>query len=155
MMTPISRFLRALFLYLCTATTAVAQQLSAPEAQPGTITGTVLDFRGDVVSQATVVLQGPNRDDVRSIAAQENGSFKFDSVNAGIPYHLSVSAKGFANWTSNEVILAPGQYLILTGINLRLAVVEVTVTVVPSEELAAQQVKAQVQQRIAGVLPNF
>jgi hypothetical protein len=133
----------------------VAQQVSAPEAQPGTIVGTVLDFRGDVVSRATVVLQGPNRDDVRSIPAQENGSFKFDSVNAGIPYHLSVSAAGFANWTSNEIILTPGQYLILTGINLRLARVEVTVTVVPSQELAAQQLKAQEQQRIVGILPNF
>src|SRR5262245_51505430 len=155
MMTPISRSVRALFLYLCTATMTVAQQLSAPEAQPGTIVGTVLDFRGDVVSQATIVLQGPDLDDVRSIAAQESGSFKFDSVNAGIPYHLSVRAPGFANWTSNEIILAPGQYLILTGINLRLAVVQVTVTVVPPEELAAQQLKAQEQQRIVGVIPNF
>ena len=152
---PISRSVRALFLYLCTATVTVAQQLSAPAAQPGTIVGTVLDFRGDVVSQATVVLQGPNLDDVRSIAAQENGSFKFDSVNAGIPYHLSVSAPGFANWTSNKIILAPGQYLILTGINLRIAPVQVTVTVVPSEELATQQLKSQEQQRIVGVLPNF
>jgi len=152
---PISRSVRALFLYICTATMAVAQQLSAPEAQPGTIVGTVLDFRGDEVSRATVVLQGPNRDDVRSIPAQENGSFKFDSVNAGIPYHLSVSAAGFTNWTSKEIVLAPGQYLIMTGINLRLAPVEVTVTVVPSEELAAQQLKAQEQQRIVGVIPNF
>jgi len=133
----------------------VCQQLSASEAQPGTITGTVFAFRDDVVSRATVVLQGPNRDDVRSISAQENGSFKFDSVNAGIPYHLSVSAKGFANWTSNKIILAPGQYFILTGINLRIAPVQVTVTVVPSEEVAAQQLKAQEQQRIVGVLPNF
>jgi hypothetical protein len=133
----------------------VAQQLSAPEPQPGTIVGTVLDFRGDAVSRATVVLQGPKRDDVRSIAAQENGSFKFDSVNAGIPYHLSVSAARFANWTSNEIILAPGQYLILTGISLRLARVEVTVTVVPPEVLATQQLKAQEQQRIVGVIPNF
>ena len=152
---PISRCVRALFFYICTATMTVAQQLSAPEAQPGTIIGTVLNFRGDVVSRATVVLRGPNRDDVRSISAQENGSFKFDSVNAGIPYHLSVSAAGFANWTSNEIILAPGQYLILTGINLRLAPVQTTVTVVPSEELAAQQLKAQEQQRIGGVIPNF
>jgi Carboxypeptidase regulatory-like domain len=152
---PIPRSLRALFWCICTTTMTVAQQLSAPEAQPATIVGTVMDFKGDVVSQATVVLQGPNRDDVRSIAAQENGSFKFDSVNAGIPYHLSVSAAGFANWTSNEITLAPGQYLILTGINLRLAPVQVTVTVVPSEGLAAQQLKAQEQQRIIGVIPNF
>src|SRR5215469_9759516 len=105
MMTPpISRSVRALFLCICTATMTVAQQLSVPEAQPGTIVGTVLDFRGDVVSRATVVLQGPKRDDVRSIAAQENGSFKFDSDNGGIPYHHSASAPGLATWTSNQII---------------------------------------------------
>jgi hypothetical protein len=152
---PISKFLRTLFLCICAATMAPAQQLATPEAQPGTIVGTVLDFRGDVISGASVVLQGPSRDDVRPIAAQENGSFKFDSVKAGIPYHLSVTAPGFANWTSNEIILAPGQYFILTGINLRLATVQVTVTVVPPQELATQQLKAQEQQRIVGVIPNF
>jgi hypothetical protein len=152
---PISRSVRALFLFICAATMTVAQQLSAPEAQPGTIIGTVLDFTGNVVSRATVVLQGPNRGDVRSISAQENGSFKFDSVKAGIPYHLSVSAAGFVSWTSNKIILAPGQYLILTGINLRLARVETTVTVVPPEVRARQQLKAQEQQRIIGVIPNF
>jgi hypothetical protein len=115
----------------------------------------VLDLRGDLVSRARVVLQGPTPDDLRPIAAQENGSFKFDSVKAGIPYHVSVSAPGFATWTSNEIILRPGQFLILTGINLRLARVEVTVTVVPSDVLATEQVKAQEQQRIAGVIPNF
>src|SRR5215472_2549984 len=107
MPTPISTSLRMLVLCICAATMTPAQQLSAPEAQPGTIVGTVLDFRGDVVSRARVVLQGPNPDDVRPIAAEENGSFKFDSVNAGIPYHLSVSAPGFATWTSNGIILAP------------------------------------------------
>jgi hypothetical protein len=76
-------------------------------------------------------------------------------VKAGIPYHVSVSAPGFATWTSNEIILRQGQFFILTGINLRLARVEVTVTVVPSDVLATQQLKAQEQQRIAGVIPNF
>src|SRR5260370_19663187 len=112
---PISRSLRALFWCICTATMTVAQQLSAPEAQPATIIGTVLDFRGDVVSHATVVLQGPNRDDVQSIAAQEKRSFKFDPVKPRTPYHLSVRATGVANSTSNEIILEPGQYLILTS----------------------------------------
>jgi hypothetical protein len=89
------------------------------------------------------------------MAAQENGFFRFDSVKAGIPYHLSVSAPGFASWTSNEIMVAPGQYLALTGINLRVAPVRVTVNVVPSEVLAVEQVKAQEQQRIAGIIPNF
>jgi Carboxypeptidase regulatory-like domain len=144
-----------LFLWICAATTTLAQQVSAPEPKPGTIVGTVLDFKGGVVSGASVVLRGANGADVQPIVTQENGFFKFDSVKAGIPYRVSVSAKGFADWTSNEIKLAPGQYLILNGISLRVAGVRVTVNVVPSEEIAAQQLKAAEQQRIIGVIPNF
>ena len=152
---PISKSLRTFFLCICAATMTGAQQLSAPEPQAGTIVGTVLDPRGDVVSRAKVVLQGPDRDDVRPLAAQENGFFRFDSVKAGVPYHLSVSAPGFADWTSSEIMVAPGQYLTLAGIKLRVARVQVTVNVVPNEALAIEQVKAQEQQRIAGIIPNF
>lgn len=144
-----------LFLCICAGTTTVAQQISAPEPRPGTITGTVLDPNGAAVPQASVVLGGPNPDDVRSSVADQNGFFRFDSVKAGIPYHLTVGAKGFANWTSSDITLAPGQYFIATDIKLRLAAVQVTVDVVPTEELAVQQVKAQMQQRLIGFIPNF
>jgi uncharacterized membrane protein YkvA (DUF1232 family) len=156
MITPrIPKSVCTLFLCICAATTTVAQQVSTPEPQLGTIVGTVLDPSGAVVSRARVVLRGANGEDVRPMVTQESGFFKFDSVNAGIPYHVSVSAKGFADWTSNEIILAPGQYLILTGINLQVAAAQVTVNVVPPEELAVQQLKAAEKQRIVGVLPNF
>lgn len=151
----IPKFVRTLFLCICAATTAVGQQLSAPEPQRGTIVGTVLNFRGGVVSRASVVLRGANGEDVLSMVTQENGFFRFDSVQAGIPYRVSVSAQGFANWTSNQIVLAPGQYLMLNGINLRVAPAHVTVNVVPSEELAIEQVKAEQQQRIVGIIPNF
>ena len=144
-----------LFLYICAATTTVAQQISAPEPRPGTIIGTVLDPNGATVPQASVVLGGRNPDDVRSSVTQEDGFFRFDSVKAGIPYHLTVSAKGFANWTSSDITLAPGQFFITTGIELQVAGVQVTVDVVPTEQLAVQQLKAQEQQRIIGVIPNF
>lgn len=144
-----------LFLYICAATATVAQQISAPEPQPGTIIGTVLDSTGAAVPQARVVLGGRNEGDVRSLVTQQTGFFRFDSVKAGIPYRITVSAKGFADWTSNDITLAPGQYFIASGITLRVADVQVTVTVVPREEIAVQQLKAQEQQRIVGVIPNF
>jgi hypothetical protein len=144
-----------LFLYICAATATVAQQISAPEPQPGTIIGTVLDSTGAAVPQARVVLGGRNEGDVRSLVTQQTGFFQFDSVKAGIPYRITVSAKGFADWTSNDITLAPGQYFIASGITLRVADVQVTVSVVPREEIAVQQLKAQEQQRIVGVIPNF
>jgi hypothetical protein len=76
-------------------------------------------------------------------------------VKAGIPYRITVSAKGFADWTSNDITLAPGQYFIASGITLRVAGVQVTVNAVSREEVAVQQVKAQQQQRIIGLIPNF
>lgn len=133
----------------------VVQQISAPDPQPGTVVGTVLDFRGDVIPRANVVLRGPSADDVQPTLTQENGFFRFDSVKAGIAYHVSVSAAGFADWTSNEIVLTPAQNLILSGINLRLRVVEVTVNAASSEEVAMEQVKTEEQQRIVGIIPNF
>lgn len=148
-------FLCSFFLVVCFAATAVAQQVSSPEPQPGTIVGTVLDFTGDIVPNATVVLQGPNRNDERRISANDNGFFKLDSVRQGTPYRVTISANGFADWTSDQIVLSPSQYFILSGVKLHIASVQVSVTVSPVEEVAVQQLKAEESQRIAGILPNF
>ena len=144
-----------LIISICPATTALAQQPSAPAPQPGTIVGTVLDFTGGVITGATVLLEGPSHNTERQVLTQGNGFFKLDGVKPGTPYHISVSAKGFADWKSDDIILTPGQYLILTGVNLRVATVQVTVSVVPPEQIAVEQVKAQEKQRFAGFIPNF
>jgi len=148
-------FLCSFFLVACFAATAIAQQLSVPEPQTGTIVGTVLDFTGDIVPNATVVLQGPNRNDERRISAQDNGFFRLDGVKQGTPYRVTISANGFADWTSDQIVLAPSQYFILSGVKLHIASVQVSVTVSPVEEVAVQQLKAEESQRIAGIFPNF
>jgi len=144
-----------LFLYICAATATVAQQIPTSEPQPGTIIGTVLDSTGAAVPQARVVLKGRNEGDVRWFVTQQTGFFRFDTVKAGIPYRITVSAKGFADWNSNDITLAPGQYFMASAIELKVATAQVTVTVVPSEQIAVEQLKAQKQQRIVGVIPNF
>jgi len=151
----ISRSICILFVAVWAGTTAVAQQLSNPEPQPGTIVGTVLDVTGGVVPGATVVLEGSSRKDDRRVSTQDTGFFKLDGVKAGTPYHVSITAEGFATWTSDEITLKPNQYFVLPGVSLRVASVQVTVTVIPSEEVALQEVKAEEQQRIAGIIPNF
>jgi len=155
-MTPqIPKFLCALIICTCAATTTVAQQLLAPEPQPATIVGTVVDFTGGVVPGAIVRLKRPDQNDDQQVLTQENGFFKLDRVKPGIHYRVTISSKGFANWTSDDVKLAPGQYFILSNINLRIANVQSSVTVVPSEQLAVQQLKAEEKQRVFGVVPNF
>jgi len=144
-----------LFVCISAATMTLAQQVLPSAPQTGTIIGTVLDVNGGTIPSASVVLQGPTPDDHRALVTKDNGFFKLDGVKPGIPYHAIVIAQGFANWTSNEVIVEPGQFFILNGITLRVATVQVTVSVVPPEQLAVEQVKALEQQRILGFIPNF
>jgi hypothetical protein len=144
------------FLILSVTGAAVAQQISAPEPQTGTIIGTVTDVNSGTVPGAAIVLEGPSPTDTKRVETNDDGFFQLDHVNPGIPYHVTISANGFATWISPEVTLRPGQYLELTGIQLRIAVAVTTVTAVLStEEIARQQVQIEEKQRVLGFIPNF
>lgn len=154
MLRPTGRAFVTLF-YVLVAAAAVAQQTSAPEPAPGTIIGTVLDTNGGEIPGADITLQDASGSAVQHVAAQDNGSFQFSGVKPLMPFRVSVAAQGFAAWRSNDIVLQPGQFFILTGIGLRLTTVQVTVTAVTPEQLAVQQVHDEEKQRIAGVIPNF
>ena len=118
--------------------------------------GTVMNENHGTVPSATVVLQGSASDDRHTVVTNDNGFFEFRTVKPGIAYYLIVSAHGFADWTSPAVTLAPGQYKILTDCKLHLETVRTTVDVgYTSEEIAAEQLKAEVKQRVFGIFPNF
>jgi Carboxypeptidase regulatory-like domain len=135
---------------------AVAQQISAPEPQTGTIIGTVMDVNDGTVPGATVDLESPSLPDPQRVETNDNGFFELAHLKPGTPYHVTITATGFANWTSPEVILRPGQYLELTGIRLKIATMVTTVNAVLStEEIAREQVKVEEKQRVLGFIPNF
>jgi hypothetical protein len=151
-------------LCLCGSVTSKAQQQpiplpDVPKAQTGIIVGTVTDINDDTVAGATVVLEGPVQTDPRTVVTNGNGFFEFKDVEPGTTYHVTASAQGFANWISPAVILKPGQYEILTGSKLRVAEALTTITVAAQvaspQEIAAEQVKVEEQQRIFGIIPNF
>jgi len=144
-----------MILCLSLSDTALAQLISAPEPQTGTIVGTVFDVNEGIVPGATVVLQGQSSSDHRSIVANDSGSFHFDRVNPAMPYHVTITADGFADWTSPEVILKPGQNFELDNVRLRLATVTTTVDAVDPAVVARQQVEAAEKQRVLGFIPNF
>ena len=128
----------------------------APRPQPGIIVGTVIDVNSDAVPGATVVLQGPALKSPRTVASNNNGFFEFNDVEPGTPYHVNISAEGFASWTSPDVTLQPGQYVILTVSKLRIAQAVTKLTVgFSAEELATEQVKIEEHQRVFGIIPNF
>jgi hypothetical protein len=133
-----------------------AQDVNAPKPDTGHITGTVTDVNDDPVPSATVVLEGPAPADPRTVVSNDNGFFEFNDLTPGIPYHVTVSAPGFGNWTSPDVILKPDETLILTGSKLQIAQALTTISVAyTAEEVATEQVKVEEQQRVLGIIPNF
>jgi hypothetical protein len=120
------------------------------------VMGTVTDVNGDAIPNATVVLKEVESDDPRTIVATENGMFQFNDVTPGIPYQLGISAKEFADWTSPPIRVNPGQFKIVTAIQLRIASASTTVDVhYDPIEVATEQLKAEEKQRIFGFVPNF
>jgi hypothetical protein len=150
----------ALVLCLCGSRASLAQEGStllpdAPGRQPGIVVGTVVDVNNDPVPGASVTLESPVLSDPRAVVANDNGFFEFKDVEPAKPYRVIISASGFASWTSDEVILKPGQYVILTVSKLRVATALTQVDVGYSAvEVATEQVKVEEQQRIFGFIPN-
>ena len=129
-------------------------QTTAPET--GTIVGTVENVNGETVANATVALKAADGKATRTIVTSENGLFQFQDVKPGIAYQLSVSAKDFAGWTSLPITLDPGQFKIVTGIQLRIQAQHTNVDVhYDPLEVATEQFRAEEQQRVFGIIPNF
>lgn len=139
---------------------AGAQRLLAatlPEApDPAEVNGTVTDVNDDLIPGATVVLDGAAPADHRNAIADDSGFFQFSGLEPGVPYRLTVSAKGFESWVSPPITLAAGQFFGVPNIKLKLEASVSSVTVYSStEEIAAHQVQLEEQQRVMGFIPNF
>jgi len=136
------------------AAPASAQSANPAQTRTANIQGTVVDVSGDPIPDATVVLQGPAGNPL-TVVAKDDGSFAFHDVKPGTVYQVNVTAKGFGEWKST-VTIEPGQDKTLTEVKLRPAAVERALTVgYSSKEVAAQQVKAEEQQRVLRFLPNI
>ena len=132
-----------------------AQDINAPMPQTGHITGTVSDVNNDVLSGATVVLEGPSLKDPRKVLSDDNGFFEFVQLDPGT-YHITIMAEEFADWSSPDLILSPGQYLILPASKLLIAKAVTAVNVSDSSvEVATEQVTVEETQRVFGIIPNF
>jgi hypothetical protein len=132
------------------------QQISAPDPQPGKLSGTVTDVNDDIVPGANVILQSSAAGERRLMMSGDNGSFTFEDLRPGVPYHVTISAVGFVTWTSPDIIVGPGQVQFLTGSKLEIAGEATSVTVyATSEQPAEEQVKLEERQRAFGFIPNF
>lgn len=134
---------------------ALGQQAPSSVQQSAAIVGTVVDLQHDVIPSATVTLDSSAPSDHSRIPSDEDGLFSFRNLRPGIPYRLTITAKGFADWTSPEIILETGRQRDLGDIELKIAVVQTTVTAMTTEQIATQEVHVEEKQRVIGVFPNF
>lgn len=139
---------------LLIALPASAQSAGSSQINTGRILGTVVDINNDPVPDATVVLQGP-AGDIRKVLSKDDGTFVFLDITPDISYHITITAAGFSEWTS-DVTVEPGQDKTLKEIKLRITAMERSVTVgYSSKEVAQQQIKAEEHQRVLGFIPNM
>jgi len=144
------------FLFLCISPfVATAQEMiSAPEPQTGSITGTIMDADGAAIPGAYVVLTGVSPTDHQIVTSDDHAFFVLSGVHPATSYYVTVSVRGFADWTSSAITLSPGQTVDL-NIHLIVATTETAVTAAFSEQLALEQVEAEEKQRVFGIIPNF
>jgi hypothetical protein len=156
---PLASFLRRAHLLLLIVIGAVvavpmsAQSFTA-DTKTGTILGTVVDTTDDPIPGANVILQGPAGDRLTAIT-KDDGGFAFDHAPAGVAYQITVTAEGFAE-SNSPITVEPGENKTLPEIKLRILAVQRAITVsYSSKEVAAQQLKAEEQQRVLSFIPNM
>lgn len=133
---------------------ASAQSIEQANANTGSIEGIVTDVRDHPVSDAAVALHGPAGESLGAVT-KDDGSFRLPNVTPGIVYQITVTAEGFEQWSSS-VTVELGQDKTLPEIKLPILTVQQTITVTySSKEVAAQQLKAEEQQRVLGFIPNL
>jgi hypothetical protein len=133
-----------------------AQNARPTELKFGDVVGTVMDENGNTVANATVVLREPDRDDRRTVVTGENGFFQFSQVQPGVPYQINISTKDFADWTLPAITVEPGQFKIVSGIQLRIPAEHTEIQVTYDHvQVAEEQLHREEKQRVLGIVPNF
>ena len=142
-------------------TNLCAQQIPAaltpqlPDA-PSTsvLSGTVTDATEAIIANAHITLEDTETKITRATQSDVTGAFSFVAVPPG-RYLVKITAPGFASWKIEDVTIRAGENVILPPILLGVESINSTVDAITQEDLAEQQISAEVKQRIIGVLPNF
>jgi len=135
------------------ASPAPAQQAPA-ETMPGSITGTVVDPSGSLVSKAMVKLTLPDQSPSQEVLTNDDGQFTFTNIRPG-SFQITITAAGF-NTQTVPGMLHPGEMLMVPQTALALAAATTSIEVTPPPvEVAQIQLQDEEKQRVLGVIPNF
>ncbi|WP_263419735.1 carboxypeptidase-like regulatory domain-containing protein [Terriglobus albidus] len=131
-----------------------SQALAALPAGSAQISGSVFDSTGAIVPGAQVTLLNEAGAPVRSELVDTKGGFLFVRLPAG-SYRLRITCNGFAPYISPSFDVSGEQNYVVPDVSLTIASTNTEITVLPTEVIAEAQIKAQEQQRVFGVIPNF
>jgi hypothetical protein len=156
--TPCTILAGVLFLVLFYIAPLHAQQTAAsqlPDA-PGisVLSGTVTDATDATIPSARITLENTETKISSTTSSDTTGAFSFLAVPSG-KYLVRISAPGFASWKIEDVVIRAGENLVLPPILLGVESISSSVNAITREDLAEEQISAEVKQRIIGVLPNF
>jgi hypothetical protein len=138
----------------------LAQQTPSPAIQlpdsPGAsaLSGTVTDTDEATIPRAQITLQETASKAIRTTQSDGTGAFSFFGVPPG-KYLVKITAPDFASWKVEDLVIHAGENFVLPPILLGVESINSTVDAITMEDLAEQQISAEVKQRIIGVLPNF
>jgi hypothetical protein len=118
------------------------------------LSGTVTETDEATISGAQITLQETASRSTRTTQSDGTGAFAFYGVSPGT-YLVKITAPGFASWKVEDIVMHAGENFVLPPILLGVESIRSTVDAITVEDLAEQQISAEVKQRIIGVLPNF
>jgi len=119
------------------------------------VTGAVLDVTGTAVAGAHAELTRSDGTNIETSTSAATGTFSFSGVLSG-SYLVTVDAVGFAPFTTKPfTVSGQTRTYAVPPIVLDIGALSAWVVVRPIEVIAAEQIKAQEQQRLLGVIPNF
>ena len=123
------------------------------ESMRGTVSGRIIDAGGNAISEAILSVTNATTADPRIAFSNEDGSFVISAAPG--PSELRVRAPGFAD-RAMQIVISDSNTLDLKDVQLVFEAEATEVVVTASrQEVAEAAVKAEVQQRILGVVPNF
>jgi hypothetical protein len=128
-------------------------QASAPEPS-ARISGEVQDVTGAKVAGAEVSLIDAKGSRRGTVASGPDGDFAFEPIPPG-SYRVMVNAKDLEPFESAEILVTLQEAYEMPPILLRVATANTQLTVRPIDVVAAEQIKAEEQQRLIGIVPNF
>ena len=133
---------------------SLAAQSSNPQST-ASISGYVFDINGGIVPSAKVTLQSQSGMPDRVETVDNTGFFIFKNLPAG-SFKIRITATDLEPYESYEITVHARETRQLPIVALPIATATVNVQVtVTEEQIAEEQVTAQIQQRVFGVFPNF